>query len=143
MIKFLIGANIIVVNNEGHILLGLRKNIFGDGTWGLPGGHVELGERLDAAALRELKEETGLAANLDDLMFVRIANQPRSKEHYLQTCFVLTKYEGEPTNREPDKCDELKWFNPNDLPENIFEPHMSLLITYLNNEAGIYIEEDL
>jgi 8-oxo-dGTP diphosphatase len=45
---------------DGKILLVKRKYPPGAGKWSLPGGHVELGERLEEAVLRELKEETGM-----------------------------------------------------------------------------------
>ena len=45
---------------DGKILLVKRKYPPGAGKWSLPGGHVELGERLEEAVLRELKEETGV-----------------------------------------------------------------------------------
>ncbi|MCC6032117.1 MAG: NUDIX hydrolase, partial [Pyrobaculum sp.] len=45
---------------DGKILLVKRKYPPSAGKWSLPGGHVELGERLEEAVLRELKEETGV-----------------------------------------------------------------------------------
>jgi len=45
---------------DGKVLLVRRKYPPSAGKWSLPGGHVELGERLEEAVLRELKEETGI-----------------------------------------------------------------------------------
>ncbi|MEM0370331.1 MAG: NUDIX hydrolase [Pyrobaculum sp.] len=45
---------------DGNILLIKRKYPPSKGKWSLVGGHVELGERLEDAVLRELKEETGV-----------------------------------------------------------------------------------
>jgi 8-oxo-dGTP diphosphatase len=53
---------------DGKILLVKRKYPPGAGKWSLPGGHVELGERLEEAVLRELKEETGVDGVVKDFL---------------------------------------------------------------------------
>lgn len=57
-----IAATIAVVLRDGHVLLVRRSNQPDAGKWGFPGGKVERGETLSQAALRELKEETGVSA---------------------------------------------------------------------------------
>lgn len=49
-----------VVIQSGHVLVITRRSEYGDGLWALPGGFVEPGERFEAAAIRELKEETDI-----------------------------------------------------------------------------------
>lgn len=55
----LVAAGVIVLSSQGAVLLERRTD---DGSWGLPGGALELGESLEDAARRELREETGLVA---------------------------------------------------------------------------------
>lgn len=60
------GATVIVAK-DGKLLLNLRSDTK---TWGIPGGALELGERLEETARRELKEETGLSAEKMTLLTV-------------------------------------------------------------------------
>jgi ADP-ribose pyrophosphatase YjhB (NUDIX family) len=54
----------VVVDERGRVLLVRRAKPPGAGTWTLPGGRVEPGESLEAAAVREVHEETGVAARV-------------------------------------------------------------------------------
>lgn len=131
---FHIGVNVFVLK-DGALLLGKRKNIFGAGTWGLPGGHLEMGEALKDAAARELLEETGLSAERFD--FSNIVNYPSQEKHYLQIGFVAQDISGEVMLKEPDRCEEWKW-NPIDaLPEEIFPPHIKQIENYIQKKGYI------
>ena len=125
---FYIGINIFVVKDT-QLLLGKRKNVYGSGTWGLPGGHLEMGESMKNAAARELMEETGLEAQSFD--FSNIVNDKNRGQHYLQIGFVAQVVKGEPELKEPDRCEEWKWFKLNELPQNIFPPHILQIENFL------------
>ena len=55
-----IGIGVMIENDEGDVILGLRKGSHGEGEWCFPGGHLDFGETIFEAAKREVKEETGL-----------------------------------------------------------------------------------
>lgn len=56
-------AALAVVVKEDRVLLVKRRNEPDAGLWGFPGGHVDLGETATEAAVRELREETGIVAH--------------------------------------------------------------------------------
>jgi 8-oxo-dGTP diphosphatase len=127
--SFPVGINVIVVR-DGRILLGKRKNVYGEGDWGLPGGHLEYGEDMKDAAARELEEETGLKAR--HFEFHNLVNDTGGRKnkdtypeshHYLQIGFIAQGILGEPELLEPDKCFEWKWFDLDALPENVLASH--------------------
>ena len=101
-----------------EVLLALRKNTgYRDGEYELPGGHVDAGEDLMNAMVREAKEELNIEVKEENLKIAHILH------HYNRDRinFVLTTdiYEGVPSIGEPDKCEKLEWFDIKNLPSNI------------------------
>ena len=100
-----------------EVLLALRKNTGShDGEYELPGGHVESGEDLMQAMIREAKEELNIDICRNDLKIIYILHNYRSD----RINFILTaeKYQGTLSIGEPDKCERIEWFALDKLPEN-------------------------
>jgi len=121
-------------NGEIEVLLSLRKNTgYRDGEYELPGGHVDAGEDLMQAMVREAKEELLIDIQEKNLKIVHILH------HYSgdRINFILTtdRYEGIPKIGEIDKCEKLEWFSINNLPTNII-PKIKKSIEEINN--GIF-----
>lgn len=110
-----IGINPIILNNENEILLGRRINCYGAGTYCLPGGKLRIGETFEECVVREVKEETGLIVKECDITIINICNTIK-ENHYIQIGALIKKYEGIPEICEPNKCDDLRFFNFNNLP---------------------------
>ena len=86
------GVSMCVVKDD-RVLLAKRANPNGYGLWSFPGGHVEKGEALRDAALRELAEETGVNAEIVRLMdTIDIIHRDASGE--VEAHFVLSVYLG-------------------------------------------------
>lgn len=116
----------IFLQKEGDILLARRCNTgYQDGNYQVPAGHVEEGELPTEAIIREAKEEVGVDAEVKDLELVHVSYRPKHDDtgDRVDFFFRTEKWVGEPTIMEPNKCDDLKWVSPNDLPANI-TPHV-------------------
>jgi ADP-ribose pyrophosphatase YjhB (NUDIX family) len=118
------GVGAILVR-DGRVLVGLRRGPHGRGTWSVPGGNREPGESAERTAVRELREETGLAGGNPRAVgttFDDFAGGLR----YRTTFVVLDWTGGEPVAREPDKCAEWKWSPWSALPRPLFLPLANL-----------------
>ena len=122
--RSLVAVYLIAINDRQEILLLRRANTgYRDGYYDMPAGHLEKDETLRQAAIRELKEETGLSASEDDLEFVELIHRMSTNERvYLDVFFQVKRWKGEAAIMEPSKCDDLNWFPLEALPENVV-PH--------------------
>jgi 8-oxo-dGTP diphosphatase len=113
---------------ENKILLLRRfKTGFEDGKYGLVAGHVDGGERMRQALIREAKEESGVNISADELELALTMHRWCGDHERIDLFFVVKVWEGEFKNMEPDKCDDLSWFGLNSLPENII-PYIRVAI---------------
>jgi 8-oxo-dGTP diphosphatase len=128
----LVGCELFVRKGDS-ILLGLRKNIYGAGTWALPGGHLEFGERLVDAVCREAKEELGADVSPGELELVSVVDdlQPQNNLHYVHMSFEIKEPAWEPCLMEPDECDGWRYFPLDKLPKEFFPPHKGIVENYL------------
>ena len=99
-------ASIIIVNEKNQILLGKRTD---NHKWGYAGGSIELDEKVEDCARRELFEETGLTRRSSDLSNIEII-------------YVCRRYHGE-LKRQEEEIEELRFFNLEDIDiDNISPP---------------------
>ena len=105
-------AAVIAVVVRGEKLLLVRRSHKPDaGRWGFPGGKIERGETVLAAALRELDEETGVAADaVEVLTAVDVIRRERETLHHFVLIAVLCRWragEGVPAS----DAHETAWFD--------------------------------
>jgi mutator protein MutT len=120
-------ACLVVVDDTGKILLVKRSVEPKIGKWCLPGGFIELGETPEQAALRELKEETGLTGEIKSLLGV--AANPSDLYHtVLMVGYLVDRYTG--NLRPGDDASEVAYFSVGRIPEIAFESHKKFIRIY-------------
>jgi 8-oxo-dGTP diphosphatase len=109
---------VVVVRHEGKFLLGRRNIDPGKGMWSFFGGYVDRGEKVEDAALREVKEETNLDVQLEDLIGIY---SEQGDQH------VLVGYQASVIEREANRLvaqseevSELAFFTWEELPAFAF-----------------------
>jgi 8-oxo-dGTP diphosphatase len=124
---------------RGHqILVSRRLNTgYRDGEYSVPAGHLDGGETVRAAALREAHEEVGLQLREQDILFSSVMHRLEDDERVDFFVQVLA-WEGEPFNSEPEKCDDLRWVDLDALPENTV-PYVRRAIQ--NHIRGVRFDE--
>jgi 8-oxo-dGTP diphosphatase len=101
-----------------QVLLIRRFNTgYADGQYSVPAGHLDGMETVIAAGAREALEEVGVHIDPLDMEFSSVMHRLNGEER-VDFFIKILKWTGEPFNAEPDKCDEIRWTDVNDLPVN-------------------------
>lgn len=110
----------LVLVRDGSVLLTRRANTgFADGLLHLVSGHLEAGEDVVAAIAREAHEEVGVLVRREDLDCVHVMHHRHGDDARIGLFFRATRWDGEPVNREPEKCSEVVWCRLDDLPGDV------------------------
>lgn len=110
----------LVLKDKSKILLSRRYNTgYWDGSYSMVAGHVDGGETITRAMVREACEESGVILEDEDLKVVHVMHRicPDNVE-YIDFYLLAMNWKGSITIKEPDKCDDLRWFEIDTLPEN-------------------------
>ena len=111
----------VLFYRDGQVLLLRRFNTgWKDGWFSVVAGHVEAGETVRSAAVREALEEAGVIIDEEDLDLVHVVHRLSDSER-LSFFFRARQWQGEPHNAEPDKCDLMDWFDIDNLPPGIVD----------------------
>ena len=119
-----VGAGIIIEDPQGRVLLQLRAD---NHCWGYCGGSIEIDERVEDAAKRELFEETGLIAGEVELFGVWSGPElhyvyPNGDEvSNVDIVFLCREFSGE-LKPQAGEVEALRFFNLDEIPENLSPP---------------------
>lgn len=130
----------IIFDENGKVLLQRRRDV---DQWGIISGHVEFGETVEQALLREIYEETGTHGEL--VRLIGVYSSPQSQTYRyggVLTQFVTTYFEARLTGPIPPRfCNEeslaLQFFGLAELPPNLALMHDSWLSDALNRDAVV------
>jgi len=116
-----------IILAEKRLLLIRRRGAHGEGTWAVPGGHLDYGESPAACAIREVREEVGLAVM--DPRCIALTNDIFAAEgrHYITIWMRVECAEAGPIIPAVDELSEWGWFALDALPTPLFLPLENLL----------------
>ena len=116
-----VGVGAIIVNSAGQLFLSQRgpqaKNE--RGRWEFPGGAVEFGETLAQALRREMREEYGIEIEVAELLDVVDHILVDEKQHWVSPTYLCRIVSGTPEIKEPEKCSQIGWFSPEEVPDEL------------------------
>ena len=119
---------VVLIEKEGTILLGKRRGGFGAGMWGLPQGYIEYDEDFLTAAIREVKEETGLDVEIRAILSV-VSNLLSPGLHTLAIVLLAGVAGGK--LRAGDDLETLEWVPlSGPLPDMAFEADEWIIARY-------------
>lgn len=130
-----VGIGVILVNPAGQVLIGKREGSHAP-YWSIPGGYLEAGESFEDAAIREVKEETGL--EIANPVVIGVSNNLetwKAEGVHVVSVFLLAKeFSGTLAVMEPEKCSGWQWCDPANLPEPHFEASRQAIACYLEKK---------
>lgn len=117
-------VDVIVENADGIVLVRRRNEPRG---WAIPGGFVDVGEPVELAAVREIREETGLDVQLETLLYV-YSDPARDPRFHTMTIVFVGQAEGIPVG--DDDAAEAATFRLDALPSPIVFDHARIIEDY-------------
>jgi ADP-ribose pyrophosphatase YjhB (NUDIX family) len=126
-----VGVCTVVLRDRGHVLLAKREDFE---VWCLPGGALEEGESPAQAAVREVREETGLEVTLTHLVGVHT----RPLWRFGATCLLVFAAvpAGGALRPQPEEVIDAGFFGGSDLPAPLFWHHRAAVAAALAGTAG-------
>ena len=118
-------ADVIIELEDGRIVLIERR--FAPPGWAIPGGFIDVGETAEEAAVREVREETGLDVTLLELFGV-YSDPARDPRRHTLTVVYIGRANGVP--QAGDDAAEARAFAETDLPTPIAFDHAAVLAAY-------------
>ena len=135
-LRKLIGPRKIILNCAGALIVKEDKILLqrrtDNGKWGFIGGLVEMNETYEQAALREIREETGLEVRLENFLGIfhnhNMVWSNGDAAHVISAMYTACIVSGEP--RIDEESYELRFFGADEMPELFAEDHIAALQAY-------------
>jgi ADP-ribose pyrophosphatase YjhB (NUDIX family) len=135
--KYTVAVHLFFLRDDQILLIRRFNTGYEDGFYSVVAGHVDAGESVTRAAIREAKEEAAVTLAPADLQIVHVMNR-KSEDERIDFFITVRHWVGEVVNNEPHKCDQFPWTTLNALPDNII-PYVRKGIE--NYQAGLNYSE--
>ncbi len=116
--KLIPTSHLILIKNDKILLLRRFNTGYEDGNYSVIAGHLDGNETFTQAMVREAKEEGDINIKTEDLEVVHVMHRKEPNQERIDFFIMAKTWEGEPKIMESDKCDDLGWFELNNLPKN-------------------------
>ena len=127
----------LLLVKDGRVLLLRRYNTgYEDGNYSVVAGHIDGGEQLKTAMVREAREEVGIEISPSNLKVVGVMHSFTDKE-YVHFFLQTSEWSGEVVNVEPHECDDLCWSDIDALPDNTI-PYIRSAVE--NYRTGVWFD---
>lgn len=135
-----VGLGVMILNNEGKVLLILRNSdakiadsdMRLEGTWTLPAGKVKYGEKLTDAAIRKVKQEVGL--DIVNPRIISISDDINEYAHFVTIGLIAESYSGNINLGDTKEHVKYKFFDMDNTPSNLCEPSKKIVKNYKDNK---------
>lgn len=134
--KMPVAAHLLLIK-KGKILLLRRFNTgYEDGNYSVVAGHLDGNEDVKSAMIREAVEEAGIEIKPNNIHIVGVMHR-KSEDERIDFFLTADSWSNEIVNMEPEKCDDLSWFEVGNLPVNTI-PYIKRAIE--NYISGVHFD---
>ena len=130
--KLVTAVHLILIQKNQILLLRRYNTGYEDGNYSIVAGHIDGNESVIHAMQREAWEEAGITIDEKDLEIAHVMHRKAKDRESIDYFLTCKNYTGEIQIMEKDKCDELKFYDLDNLPENII-PYVRKAIQYYQN----------
>ena len=127
-------AYLVLIQNKKILLLKRFNTGYEDGKYSMIAGHVEDRESFTKTIMREAYEEAGIELHRKNLKVVHVMHRKSLDSQRVDVFFTAKNWKGELKNKEPKKCNDLSWFDPDNVPENTI-PYIKQAIRFIQNKV--------
>ena len=131
--KMPVAVHLLLIQDDKILLIKRFNTGYCDNMFSLPAGHVEKGENVRDAMIRETKEEINIDVS-KKLKIVQVMNRKGTDQERIDYFFLAKKWKGIINNNEPNKCSLIKWVNIDKLPKNT--------ILYVKYAIEMYLKKE-
>jgi len=125
-----VAAHLFLMKSNEILLLRRFNTGYEDGNYSVIAGHIDGGEDVYTAMIREAKEEAGVDIARENLEIIQVMHRLAADSERIDYFFRCDKWVGGIRNMEPDKCDELLWADINNPPGNTIGYIRKAIINY-------------